>query len=53
MRLDRIYSLLAKIFNLTFPTDGSFSIVLYSQAAPSNDLLLRLSFLANMIIHVV
>jgi hypothetical protein len=53
MQLDTMYLLLAKIFNLTLPTDGSFTIVLYSQEAQSIDLLLRLSLLANMTIHVV
>ena len=53
MQLDTMYSLLAKIFNLTLPTDGSFTIVFYSQAAPSRDLLLRLSLPASKIIHFV
>jgi len=52
MRLDTKYSLFAKIFNFTLSTDGSFAIVLYSQEAPSIDLLLRLSLLANITIHV-
>jgi len=47
MRLDSLYSLLAKKFILTLPTAGLFAINLYAQAAPSSDLLHRLSLHAN------
>jgi len=54
LRLNSLYSLLAKKKKIipTLLTNGSFAIILYSQAAPSNDLLLRLSLHANMAIRV-
>ena len=51
MPLDSLYLLLAKKLNLTLPTDGSFTIILYSQTAPSSDLLHRLSLLTNITIN--
>ena len=52
MRFDSLYSLLAHKIILPLLTDGYFAIIFYSQAAPSSDLLHRLSLQANMAIHV-
>ena len=52
MRLDSLYSLLAKFFDLTLPNDGWFTIILYSQTVTTSDLLHLLALLTNITTYV-